>query len=360
LTSPPPLAEVLSRLRRRGLGIGVRDHLEALGALRAGFGVGSREDLRWLCESLWARGEDEVRLVRREFDAIEIPPEETIARLVGERTTASRDDAHEEGRGRARRAGQAGDQNGAASMPDAIPVEFAAAGETGLGVPPARVRSGGGEPLVLHDRPPVAERTMALLWRRFRRPRRARSGVRAEPDVTATVVAKCRDGFVVDYVRRPGRRNTARLVLLVDTSDEMLPWRGFADSLVASLVSGRMEQAHIAWFATVPTRLYSDQAMAHPLGLAEALEAFGEGSLMVLSDGGAVRPERGGTRIRTLRRFLDQIRGCWHPVTWVNPMPPRRWPGTPAECIARLSGIEMVDLSETGLTRAVDVLRGGV
>jgi hypothetical protein len=35
-----------------------------------------------------------------------------------------------------------------------------------------------------------------------------------------------------------------------------------------------------------------------------------------------------------------------------------RWPGTTAERIARLPGLVMVELTEDGLTRAIDILRG--
>src|SRR6516162_8156536 len=74
----PILYGIFRALLDRNVPIGVPDYLDALRALRHGFG-GPRDvsdetrhsNLCWLCEVLWARNKAEIRLIRDLFAAIE-------------------------------------------------------------------------------------------------------------------------------------------------------------------------------------------------------------------------------------------------------------------------------------------------
>jgi hypothetical protein len=58
-----PLLGLFQALRRAGVPLGLREHLDALRALRAGFGRGGRGELQRLCGALWCRSAEEHRLL---------------------------------------------------------------------------------------------------------------------------------------------------------------------------------------------------------------------------------------------------------------------------------------------------------
>src|SRR6266571_3744850 len=73
MTEPGPsslpafLLPVVAQLRRRRIQVGIAD-LHALRlALRAGFGLSSRDELRELCVALWAKSPAEAEVVRAAF-----------------------------------------------------------------------------------------------------------------------------------------------------------------------------------------------------------------------------------------------------------------------------------------------------
>lgn len=58
-----PLLEVFMELRRHRLPLGIDNYLDLLHALQAGIGLTSREDLESLCCLLWAKSDQETKLV---------------------------------------------------------------------------------------------------------------------------------------------------------------------------------------------------------------------------------------------------------------------------------------------------------
>jgi hypothetical protein len=64
-----PLLDIFNSLRQRhGLPLGVDEYLAVLRSLQAGFGIGSRQEVEQLCCLVWAKSEEENRLVRRLFE----------------------------------------------------------------------------------------------------------------------------------------------------------------------------------------------------------------------------------------------------------------------------------------------------
>lgn len=212
-----PLEGLYLHLVRNGFPLSVRDHRDALAMLRLGHGLHRRDELCWLCETLWARTDQERLRLKRLFRAFPWPEPEAVQDLSG--TSGAAAGVLES------RTGGAGASSGAAAAaatPEQSPtIEFAGPGETGVALPRAVWRAAGGEAFIFAPRPAIALRSFIVAWRRFRRAQR--SGPKTEPDLDATIAEQCRRGLLAGPVLLPARRNQARMVVLVDASPSMVP-----------------------------------------------------------------------------------------------------------------------------------------
>jgi len=203
----------------------------------------------------------------------------------------------------------------------------------------------------------MSQRAMIVTWRRFRRA--LRTGPKVELDMAATVLEQSRRGILTAPVLVPARRNLARLIVLVDAGPAMAAWRTLSPAIAESLLEGHLGLGMLYFFHEIPgERLYERDNLTHPVRLDHLLERHGASSLLIVSDAGAAQGLRDQERIGETRRFLEQVADLWRPVAWANPLPRKRWKGTPAERIALLPHVAMTELSEDGLVKAIDVLRG--
>ena len=63
-----PLLDIFNSLRQRhGLPLGVEEYLAVVRSLEAGFGISNREELEQLCCMLWAKSEQENRLIQKKL-----------------------------------------------------------------------------------------------------------------------------------------------------------------------------------------------------------------------------------------------------------------------------------------------------
>jgi uncharacterized protein with von Willebrand factor type A (vWA) domain len=99
-------------------------------------------------------------------------------------------------------------------------------------------------------RTPVTLRALVIAWRRFRLAQR--TGPRTELDIAATIAEKCRRGRLIEPALVAARRNQARLVLLVDASASMEPWRPLSRLLAESLDRSQLAHAALYFFDNVP------------------------------------------------------------------------------------------------------------
>ena len=95
-----------------------------------------------------------------------------------------------------------------------------------------------------------------------------------------------------------------------------------------------------------------------PIPIEQALKKNEHCALLIVSDAGAARGRFDRKRLVNTRKFVEQVGTYWHPIAWLNPMPTSRWAGTTAEHISHLPGLTMFELTEDGLTYAVDYIRG--
>jgi uncharacterized protein with von Willebrand factor type A (vWA) domain len=330
----------------RGFPLSVRDYEDALRALQCGYGLNHRDNLRWLCEQLWARTEDEVRHLHRVFEEFAGPPSDVAAaRPSSAPTVASQERGDEQKRSRGQR------------RPPVVTTEFVASRESGSRLPAAPGRIEAHEPFIFTPRPVISLRSLIIAWRRYRMPLRA--GPPVELDIEATVEAQSRSGALTEPVRIPARRNLARLLIVFDTSPSMAAWASLIPLVTTSLGEGRLGFATMYYCDNVPRNvLYATPRLTAPRRLQDVLNEQPSCSLLMVSDAGAARGRNNGERVTQMRSFLTQVHTAWKPVAWANPMPRERWRGTSAERISRIPGVHMVELTEDGLIAAVDILRG--
>jgi uncharacterized protein with von Willebrand factor type A (vWA) domain len=369
---PDLIVQLGRQLRRRRLSLGLDDYAALRHALAAGFGWSSHEELSRLCVALWAKSPEEAEIVRAAVsrsglaawnleqqgpDATDVLAERSPAGSTGSRTRSE----------------------GGEQVPQAVPVGDLAAVPPSIG---AVDRS-----LVLVPQYPLTEREVAQAWRRLRR--WLRSGPAVELDVAATLTKHSRHGIATPPVLVPRRRNTARLLLLIDRFGSMTPFHGYVDHVVQAIrAAGRIDDVRVAYFHDVPGSVdrsilerlddpfrtdldavlpligpmrngavYADPELTAPSPLAVTLDEMAAGTATVIvSDAGAARRHYDVIRLLDTVALLKALRTRGATVTWLNPAPPDNWPRTTAAEVHRY--VPMYPLTREGLDRAIDGLRG--
>lgn len=346
-----PLQGLYLYLVRAGLPLSVRDYEDALRALRLGHGAGGREALQLLCRRLWARNEEEDVRLQAAFKRFPWPQPGDVERLIGAVATgeAAAPEAAAQG------IDDAPEPLAPVAADDSAPrAEFGAASEAGMALPSARVGSRAVQGWVFQVRPPLAVRALVIAWRRYRLAQR--SGPPVELDLDATVAEQCRTGWLLRPVLVPARRNQARLLVLVDASPSMRAWRGLHEPLAESLQQSRLRQASLLYFDNDPLEgLFDQPGQGREQDCAQVLKDHGGGAVLVIGDAGAARGHRDRQRQAGTRLFAQAVRKQGASLAWLNPMPRERW-GEAARPLQPHAVME--ELSEAGLTRAIDFIRG--
>jgi uncharacterized protein with von Willebrand factor type A (vWA) domain len=375
---PPFLLEIVRQLRRRRLQVGIGDCHALRSALSAGFGLSSTDELRELCVALWAKSPVEAEIVRAAFARVTVPDwnlQDTAVQVVTKTAT---------GPGQARpsdteRTADEQDRSDA-EVPRAEPVR-----NLGSAPPATGARDRG---LVLIPQYPLTAREVAQAWRRLRRP--VRSGPAVELDVAATVEQRSRRGVATPPVVVPRRRNTARLLLLVDRHGSMTPFHSYVDHVVAAIRdAGRIDGMLPLYFHDLPGgnvdrsaldqvadpfrpdldpvlslvspmrdgRVYGDSDLTAPRSLADTLAHLTAGtSVLIISDAGAARRKFDIVRLLDTVAMLKAVMAAGAAVAWINPVPQEVWRRSTAGQVARY--IPMYPFTRQGLYQVVDVLRG--
>jgi uncharacterized protein len=345
-------------LVRSGFPLGIRDYRDALSALRGGYGTGSRENLLWLCHTLWARTNEESRQLDLLFRCFPFPSPEEVQTLTGK--NKARRKVVPESTARLDKLPPP-QKESRTPLEDRRPVPAAEivsrTRQEGIGLPRAVVEPNYAEMFILTRRPVVSLRALTIIWRRFRSAKR--EGPKVELDLDATIDQQCRLGILESPVLVPARRNQAKLLVLMDVSDSMIPWRDFQQMLVESLHNSQLGQAAVYYFHNTPVDvLYERETLTRPIAIDKALKEHQSSTLLIFSDGGAVRGFDRRERVQESAEFLARVWRQWQPIVWMNPMPRKRWSRSSAEKISYLPHSTMFHLHEEGLVRAIDVLRG--
>lgn len=384
---PAFLHDLIGRLRRRGLPLGVDDCAALRAALAAGHGLGSDAELRRLCVLLWAKSSRDAELITSAFHLVATPswaltaavPASTPADLPAAVTPSAPAPIA--------RSGPWSTPPARRSIPGAARERLRPAPPL-AGTPEVPPTGRSAPSLVLTPRYPITEREVAQTWRRLRRP--VRHGPPVELDADTTIARYARTGVVDAPVLRPARGNAARLLLLIDRHGSMTPYHGLVDHVVDAITgSARLDTIAVAYFRNVPGRspdrtplaelpdaggtdldailgrvgplpagrAYHDPALTQPVPLTTLLDGTEPGSAVaVVSDGGALRGSFSLARLYDTVAFLRAVAGRRVRLAWLNPAPPARWPGTTAGQVAR--HVPMSPLTRAGMHEAVGVLHG--
>jgi uncharacterized protein len=372
---PSFVEELVQRLRRRGLMLGVDDCYALRQALAAGFGWESGDDFEDLCVALWAKSRQDATVIRASFAAAGLP--DWRVALGGPAPTASRVEAA---------GADSGEQPGRVETPPRYAAVRTPRRLSAIAPPP---RTGRDDPsLVLVPRYPVPAREVAQIWRRLRRP--VRQGPALEIDSAATVRRRSRAGVVTPPVVVPRRRNIAHLVLLIDRGGSMTPYHGYLEHLRTAIHNdGRLGAVVTAYFHDLPGcggdrkhlrrladplnpeldqilplinpmrdgRVYADAALTAGYPFAALLDTLTpKTATAVISDAGAARHSLNTVRLLDTIAFAKAIYARTRALVWLNPAPADSWKHTTAGQLAR--HVPMFALDRDGMQRAVEVLRG--
>jgi len=351
-----PLEGLFLHLVRAGFKLSIRDYQDAINALLAGYGLGSRENLKWLCQTLWARSNEESRLLDQLFLSFPFPSPELVEKLSTEKDKSYASETPEAAVVSARMQKKDKTESVQDNEP-AMALEFGPPSQQGIALTSAKAKPQPDELFILNERPIVSLRALIIIWRRFRSAKR--EGPAVELDLDATIREQSQHGRLPEPVLIPARRNQARLVVLIDVSNSMLPWTDFQQIMVQSLRKGHLGRATVYYFHNTPLDvLYEKETLTGPSPIERVLQEHQGSTLMIYSDAGAARGFMRRDRIEETREFLGKVRRQWQPIVWMNPMPHHRWKHTSADGIGRLAHHTMLQLTEEGLIRAIDVLRG--
>jgi uncharacterized protein with von Willebrand factor type A (vWA) domain len=342
-----PLLDIFNSLRQRhGLLLGLDEYLAVLRSLQAGFGIGSRQEVEQLCCLVWAKSEEEIRLIRRLFEQMwRYSPAES-----GNEDKRSTDETPTPEQSRS---DEPLPELETHPSPTPEPVQAVQA-----------VRSSRRDREMKRPRYsllteyfPVTKRQMKQSWRSLRR--LVREGVPIELDVEATVAKMGRESILLEPVLMPPRCNRTDLVLLIDQEGSMVPFHELSRQLVETAQrGGRLRQLRVFYFHDYPDEyLYSHPAMLNAQPMSEVLEEIGEqAAVLIVSDGGAARGNFDQERIESTKVWIKQLEQSVRYCAWLNPMPNECWQHTTAGEIARL--LPMFEMSRQGMNAAISILRG--
>lgn len=377
---PDSLWQLFQKLRQRQFPLSPDDYEALRQALRAGFGWSSRESLRDLCCTIWAKSLREREVLIALFEQLVLVNDEDwqLPSPGGKRTGVSSQKAgegHKDNREEIEKK-ESSQQTLAAQPQSGLPsITF-----EGIDIP--------ARPFVFVPQLPLTYREVAQAWRRLRRP--VRVGPPVELDIEGTVAHRCQTGVASPVVLRPRRRNLARLLLLVDRQGSMTPFHRFIEEISDVIQqAGRLNETAIYYFHNVPAEgadesvlgslekepfpaldtvlsqieplvegyVYDDPDLLSSQPLKAVLEEYADGAAVVLlSDAGAARRTYNGLRLLDTIAFFKALRLYTRQYAWLNPLPRRYWAGTTAAQIAR--HVPMLALDSDGIHRAVNVLRG--
>lgn len=203
---------------------------------------------------------------------------------------------------------------------------------------------------------PVAQRQIQQNWRYLRRP--IREGTLTEIDIEATINQIMEDGVFLEPVLIPSRVNQVEMLLLIDESNSMVPFRLFCQRIVASLQESRLKKANIYYFRNCPRDylfLYPRSPDAKKINEILPKLHSNRTVVLIISDAGAARGGINWQRIELTAEFLEQFTPYVRHIAWLNPMPSERWEYNSAEAISQL--VQMFELNYQGLKAVVRLLK---
>ncbi|WP_414622781.1 hypothetical protein [Calothrix sp. CCY 0018] len=374
-----PLLDIFNSLRQRhGLPLGVEEYLAVVRSLETGFGISNCEELEQLCCMLWAKSEEENRLIRRLFEEmwIQIESLPVNSDLNTQENSLTLNETESDANTSNLISDSPTPENyESSSIETSIPEEPQVDEPLpDLDIPPTitpepvqavqAVRSSRSEQeikrpryVLLTEYFPVTKRQMKQCWRSLRRP--IRQGMPTELDLEETVAKIGREGILLQPVLTPPRTNRSDLILLIDQEGSMVPFHELSRQLAETAQrGGRLRTTNVYYFHDYPDEyLYQHPAMLDAKPVSEFLEDIDErAAVLIVSDAGAARGNFDQERVDNTKVWIEQLQQSVRYFAWLNPMPSECWRQTTAGEIARF--VSMFEMSSQGMNAAISVLRG--
>ena len=346
MNSNPPLLDLFHELRQAGMKLTPEQYDLLQQALEQGHGLSGWEDLKRVCRTLWVKPSLNydrdvfeqtfdwyVQEHQRQFEAYTFPQSAASTSVTQIQP----------------------------SLPQVPPRRMPAAQESSeieapiaiKTAPPSLRQPNKTNWIITPTSLPLSLRSVQSSWRSLRRP--IRSGLATEVDLEATLNQINQNGYFSEVVLRPERRQQADLLLLVDDSDVMLPFRPALDPLITAVVEHRITPAQIYRFTVYPDDyLYDWKQPSKAVPLSAVLSRLHRSRTIVLivSDGGAATKTNSPERKSGIATFLEKLLPCIHQLLWINPLPPERWQFTTAQAIAQALNGRMIPLCPASLQTA--------
>ncbi len=351
-----PLLSAFDRLRVR-LGLGLVEYRALVEALAAGFGTGSRAELLAVCQALWAKTEDDRQLVAVEV-AHELPPEFTPADEAKIRAGLEPGDLQRAAKNRKSTLDRPDPPKSRHTVDTADPGQDGPVGAVPLRPTiPDRFRP---EPGVfdLIGKGPGLGRAFLREWRTYRR--MSRAGVGAELDVSGTVARLVRDGVLVAPALLPARRNRVSLLLVIDQSRSMTPFRWQVAALLRAAGRAGFDRVTAAYSGNTPSDpLTRDPGRNEPVRVDPLLREAAADAVVFVGDAGAARGRRDDARADRTAGFVARVGRSGCRIGWINPvLDPKRWNQSTAGLVRDRTRVPMVELTGRGLRSLITRLRG--
>jgi uncharacterized protein with von Willebrand factor type A (vWA) domain len=339
------LLDLFQQLRQAGMKLTPEQYDLLQQSLQQGYGLGGWDDLKRLCRLLWVKPSPDydAAIFERAFDHY-------VATYHRQFQSQSAKQPQQEPRSKV--------PDSVSSLPPVPPRRMPSTQGSGDTESPIAVKTLPPNPaapkkstwVITPQAFPLTLETMQGSWKSLRRPER--SGDATEIDFEATLDRIQREGFLAEVVLRPERRLGAELLLLVDDSEAMLPFRPAFEVLIQAVNENRITPAQIYRFTSYPDEyLYEWARPTHAIPFSTVYTRLHRSRtiVLVISDAGAATRTRNPQRQEGIATFLDQIAPCIRQLIWVNPLPPDRWTFTTAESIAQALDGGMIHLDAASL-----------
>ena len=208
-------------------------------------------------------------------------------------------------------------------------------------------------------------RQMALALRKLRA--FGREG-QEELDLEETIDATAKNAGELEVVTRPPRRPNTRVILLMDVGGSMDPYAHLVSRLfTAASKSTHFKELRSYYFHNcVYGRVYHNEVMREGITVEELIASCGKHYKLIVVGDALMAPyelvypgfsrmygssERGAEGIV----WLQMLAGHFERSAWLNPEPPKYWPGTTIESTGRV--FPMFPLTLDGLGETVKHLQ---
>ena len=214
----------------------------------------------------------------------------------------------------------------------------------------------------LDDSVVLGTRNIKVALRRLRR--FAREGVPDELDLDETISSTAKNGGYIDIQMRPERRNTVKVLLLLDAGGSMDDHVRTCEELFSATRAEFKHLEHYYFHNCLYEGVWKNNLRRgnERIPTMDVLHTYGADYQVVIVGDAAMSPYEVTHRGGSVEHFNDEAGGVWLKrladkfprLAWLNPMPPRAWEYTySTQLIRELIDDRMYPMTLEGLETAM-------